>query len=73
MAKDNSRFSPVHQGFLTMWALLFLMTMSTVLAIVLAGQAAQLQTTTQFIRQYDQQLLEHKPAISGGPGVHKTH
>lgn len=58
MAKDNFGFSPARQGFLTLWALLFLMAMSTVLAIVLAGQAAQLQTTTQLIRQYDQQMVK---------------
>ncbi|CAJ1228498.1 hypothetical protein [Levilactobacillus zymae] len=54
MAKHTSRFARPSQGFLTLWALLFLAAMSLTLTIVLAGQYARIQTTTQLVRQYDQ-------------------
>ncbi|GEO70693.1 hypothetical protein [Levilactobacillus acidifarinae] len=54
MAKHTSRFARPNHGFLTLWALLFLAAMSLTLTIVLAGQYARIQTTTQLVRQYDQ-------------------
>ncbi len=51
MARNVSRFTR-HQGFLTLWALLFLTSVSLLLTLILVGQAGQRATTTALTRDY---------------------
>ncbi len=51
MANDDSRFT--RRGFLTLWALFFLASVSLVLILVMAGQSAREQSTHQLIKDYN--------------------
>jgi len=51
MARNASRLTR-RQGFLTLWALLFLTSVSLLLTLVLVGQVGQRETTTALTNDY---------------------
>lgn len=51
MVDNDSRFT--RRGFLTLWALFFLASVSLVLILVMAGQSAREQSTHQLIQDYN--------------------
>jgi len=53
MARNTGRFTR-HQGFLTLWALFFLASVSLLLSVVSVGLAARRETTNQLTRDYAQ-------------------
>ncbi|MFC6259502.1 hypothetical protein [Levilactobacillus fujinensis] len=51
MARNASRFTR-RQGFLTLWALLFLASVSLLLTLISVGQAGQRETTMILTTEY---------------------
>jgi len=51
---DHTRRFARHHGFLTLWALFFLASVSLLLSVVGVGLAARRETTNQLVRDYSQ-------------------
>ncbi|QMU07870.1 hypothetical protein [Levilactobacillus suantsaii] len=68
MAPHHRRLS---RGFLTLWALGFLVVVSTLLMIVLAGQLARIRTTDELLARYQRpvnpQQSPVKPVTPNAP------
>lgn len=61
MAKDDPQFA--RQGFLTLWALIFLVNVSLILGLVLTSQAAKQQSTLELIQSYNRSTSQIERAL----------
>jgi len=64
MARNASRLTR-RQGFLTLWALLFLTSVSLLLTLILVGQAGQRETTAALTTEYRVTTRQIKREIRG--------